>query len=236
MFPRMNITTPLPSFAYGVPPYGAGVGFGGINPMVSHMVNPYASIPAMAPLMAQHPAIGPSPYAVQSLVPCPPGQIGWPCPPIGAGIGQWPSPVSVSPYPFAQTPYAYPPPQPALGGLAPTVFASPVTCVDPVTGATFIQPYPMAQSMLPIRPLITPQQPDPFQIAAMSGVMAPQVADPYSVMAQTGLMAPMAVSPVHPALRQQIGLPPIGSPQIGLPQVGLPQVGLPWMVTAGIPC
>src|SRR5262249_25511643 len=41
MFPRMNMTNPFQSFAFGVPQYG--VGFGGINPMVSHMAFPNAS-------------------------------------------------------------------------------------------------------------------------------------------------------------------------------------------------
>jgi hypothetical protein len=222
MFPRMNITTPLSSLAYCAPQYGAGVAFGGINPMVSCMVNPYASSPAPVP----YPVIGPSPYAVQSMIPCPPGMI--PCPPgqIGAGIAPWCNPLSWSPY--AQPTPAYPAMHPAFAGMAQAAFSGPITCpvpcVDPVTGAVVPQPYPAAQSLLPIRPLVT-AQPDPVQMAALCGVMAPQVVDPYSVMAQACLASPLAVSPVHPALRPPIYLSPIGSPQ----------VGVPYTVTTGIP-
>jgi hypothetical protein len=49
MFPRMNITTPLSPFAYCPPQYGAGVGFGGINPMIASMVNPYLGSPIPVP-------------------------------------------------------------------------------------------------------------------------------------------------------------------------------------------
>jgi hypothetical protein len=205
MFPRMNITTPLPSFAYCPPQYGAGVGFGGINPMVSYMANPYVNSPAAVP----YPVIGPSPYAAQSILPYPPGQ-------IGAGIAPWHSPLSWSPYAFAQQTPAYPGIHPALAGMAPAAFSSPVTCIDPVTGTVVPAPYPVAQTMLPIRPLIN-AQPDPVQMAALCGVMAPQVADPYSVMAQACLTSPLAVSPVQSALRQPLYLSPIGSPQIGIP-------------------
>jgi len=223
MFPRMNITTPLSSLAYCPPQYGAGVAFGGINPMVSCMVNPYASSPAPVP----YPVIGPSPYAVQSMIPCPPGVI--PCPPgqIGAGIAPWCGPLGWSPY--AAPTAAYPAMHPAFAGMIPAAFNNPITCpvpcVDPVTGAVVPQPYPAAQSLLPVRPLIT-AQPDPAQMAALCGVMAPQVVDPYSVMAQACLASPLAVSSVHPALRPPIYLSPIGSPQ----------VGVPCTVTTGIPC
>lgn len=236
MFPRMNVTTPLPTLPYGVPPYGAGVGFGGINPMVSHMMNPYASSPTVMPLLTQPTVMGQSPYAVQSMLPCPPGQICYPYQQIGAGIGQWCGPFSVAPYPIAQAPCVIPGMSPSIGGVAPTVFGSPVTCVDPVTGAMITQPYPMAQSLLPIRPLINPQACDPVQMAAMSCVMPGMVSDPYSVMAQPGMMPPMAVSPVHQMLRQHIGLPPISVPPIGLSQIGLPQIGVPCLVAPGIPC
>lgn len=214
MFPRMNITTPLPPFAYYAPQYGAGVGFGVINPIVSHMASPYVSSPSPIP----YPVFGQSPYAVQPMLPCPPGQ-------ISPGIGQWGGPLGLSPYAFAQPTQAYPAIAPAFGAAAPVAFSSPVTCIDPVTGAVVPQPYPVAQSLLPIRPLVTSQA-DPVQIAALCGVMAPQVADPYSVMAQACLAPPLAVSPVQPALRQSVYLSPIGSPQIGIP----------YTVTAGIPC
>lgn len=216
MFPRMNITAPIPPFAYCPPQYGAGVGLGGINPMVSYMGSPYASSPI------PYPVIGPSPYAVQSMIPCPPGQ-------IGAGIAPWCSPLSWSPYAPAQTAPAYPAMHPAFASMAPAAFGSqvpcPVTCIDPVTGAVIPQPYPAAHSVLPIRPLVT-AQPDPVQMAALCGVMAPQVVDPYSVMAQACLTSPLAVSPVQAALRPPIYLSPIGSPQ----------VSVPYAMTAGIPC
>src|SRR5215475_8687497 len=97
MFPRMNITTPLPSFAYCPPQYGAGVGFGGINPMVPYMANPYVNSGSPIP----YPVIGPNPYAVQPVIPCPPA-------PIGAGVSPWYSPISWSPYALAQPTTAYP--------------------------------------------------------------------------------------------------------------------------------
>ena len=218
MFPRMNITAPLPPFAYCPPQYGAGVGIGAINPMVSYMANPYMS----SPLPVPYPVIGPSPYAIQSAIPCPPGQ-------IGAGIAPWSSPLSWSPYAFAQTTPIHPAMHPALAGMTPSVYGSPVpcpvTCIDPVTGAIVPQPYPAAHSMLPIRPLIT-AQPDPVQMAALCGVMTPQAVDPYSAMAQACLTSPLAVSPVQSALRPPIYLSPFGSPQ----------VSVPCTVTAGIPC
>jgi hypothetical protein len=214
MFPRMNITTPLSSLAYCAPQYGAGVAFGGINPMVSCMASPYASSPAPVP----YPVIGPSPYAVQSLIPCPPGQ-------IGAGIAPWLSPLSWSPYAFAQPTPIHPAMHPAFAGMVPAAFGSPVPCIDPVTGAVVPTPYPAAQTLLPIRPLIT-AQPDPVQMAAMCGVMAPHMVDPYSAMAQACLTSPLAVSPVQSALRPPMYMSPIGSPQ----------VGVPCAVTTGIPC
>jgi len=210
----MNITTPLPSFAYCPPQYGAGVGFGGINPMVPYMANPYVSSGSPIP----YPVIGPNPYAVQPVIPCPPA-------PIGAGVSPWYSPISWSPYALAQPTTAYPAIHPAFAGMAPAAFSSPVTCIDPVTGAVIPHPYPAAQGLLPIRPLIT-AQPDPVQMAAMCGMMTPQVVDPYSVMAQACLTPSMAVSPVSPAMRSPLYLSPIGSSQ----------VGVPYTVTAGIPC
>ena len=118
MFPRMNITTPLSPFAYCPPQYGAGVGFGGINPMIASMVNPYLGSPIPVP----YPVVGPSPYAVQSAIPCPPGVIPYPPGQIGAGIAPWCSPLSWSPYAPAQPTYSIPGDAPGLrehgpGGL-----------------------------------------------------------------------------------------------------------------------
>ena len=215
MFPRMNITTPLPSFAYCAPQYGAGVGFGVFNPIASHIAPPYVSSPSPIP----YPMIGQSPYAFQSMLPCPPG-------PISAGIGAWCPPLSLSPYAVAPPTSVHPAMAPAFGAGAPSVVGSPVAyCIDPVTGAVIPQPYPVAQSLLPIRPLVTSQV-DPVQMAALCGAMAPQVADPYSVMAQACLAPPLAVSPVQAGLRPPVYLSPVGSPQIGMP----------WTVAAGIPC
>jgi hypothetical protein len=215
MFPRMNITAPLTPFAYCPPQYGAGLGIGAINPTLSYMASPYMS----SPLPVPYPVIGQSPYAYQPAIPCPPGQ-------IGAGIAPWLSPHSWNPYALAQATPIHPAMHPALAGMTSSVFGSPVTCIDPVTGAVIPQPYPAAaHSLLPIRPLIT-AQPDPVQMAALCGVMGPQAVDPYSAMAQACLTSPLAVSPVQAALRPPIYLSPIGSTQ----------VGVPCTVTAGIPC
>jgi hypothetical protein len=215
MFPRMNITTPLPSFAYCAPQYGAGVGFGVFNPIAAHMASPYVNAPSPIP----YPVIGQSPYGVQPTLPCPPGL-------FNAGFGAWCPPLSASPYGFAQPTPIHPAMASAFGASAPAVVSSPVACcIDPVSGAVVPQPYPVAQSLLPIRPLVASQV-DPVQMAAMCGVMAPQVADPYSVMAQACLTPPLGVSPIQAALRPPVYLSPVGSPQIGMP----------WTVAAGIPC
>jgi hypothetical protein len=237
MFPRMNITTPLPSFAYCPPQYSAGVGFGGISPVVPYVSNPYVSSPSPVP----YPVIGPNPYAVQPMIPCPPGPISagispfgpnpyavqpmipYPPGPISAGINPWCSPLSWNPYTFAPPAPAYPGIHPALAGLTSSAYSNAVTCIDPVTGAICPQPYPAAQSLLPIRPLVAAQT-DPVQIAAMCAMMAPQMVDPYSVM--THLPAPMPVSPVSPMMRSPLYMSPVGSPM----------VGVPCAVTPGIPC
>lgn len=224
MFPRMNITTPLPSLAYCPPQYSAGAGFGGINPVVPYVANPYLSSPSPIP----YPVIGPSPYAVQPMIPYPPGQFGAGINPISPinpinPISPWYSPISWSPYAFAQQTPAYPAIHPALAALASPAFSNPATCIDPVTGAICPQPYPAAQSLLPIRPLVAAQT-DPVQIAAMCAMMAPPMVDPYSVMAH--MPAPMPVSPVPPTMRSPLYMSPVGSPM----------VGVPYAVTAGIPC
>jgi hypothetical protein len=241
MFPRMNITNPFQSFAFGVPQYGAG--FVGINPMVSHLALPYASNPIAAlsgigvnpymlgqtqyvnpslvaqfatpnptllPLLAQYSAIGQSPYGVQSpLQPQLLGPIGPPFQqfgPFGAGIGQWSNPFSQGISPLLQQAWGQ-----QWG--APTLLNNPVPGVDPITGALIAQQYPLlAQSQLPIRPLITPQQPDPFQMAALIGAMAGQPADHYSVLIQPGLTSPLGVNPIHQALKQLYVPPHAGIP------------------------
>jgi hypothetical protein len=212
MFPIMNITTPLPSFAYCPPQYSAGVGFGGISPVVPYVANPYVGSPSPVP----YPVIGPNPYAVQPMIPCPPG-------PISAGINPWCSPLSWNPYTFAPPAPAYPGIHPALAALTSSAYSNAVTCIDPVTGAICPQPYPAAQSLLPIRPLVAAQT-DPVQIAAMCAMMGQPMVDPYSVM--THVPAPMPVSPVSPMMRSPLYMSPVGSPM----------VGVPCAVTPGIPC
>src|SRR5262249_29897441 len=113
MFPRMNITAPLPPFAYCPPQYGAGAGIGAINPMVPYMANPFTSSPVPVP----YPVIGPSPYAAQSAIPYPQGQ-------FGAGIAPYFSPLSWSPYAFAQPSPIHPAMHPAFAGIAPAAFSS----------------------------------------------------------------------------------------------------------------
>jgi hypothetical protein len=243
MFPRMNITNPFQSFAFGVPQYG--VGFGGINPMVSHLafpnasnpiaalsgigVNPYmlgqtqyvhplpvaqlaTTNPTLLPLLAQHSAIGQSPYGIQSLPQPQLGQIGSPFQqfgqfgqfgPFGAGIGQWGNPF-IQWSPLLQQGWGQ------QWGV-PTLLNSPVPGVDPITGALIAQqPSLLVQSQLPIRPLITPQQSDPFQMAVLIGAMTGQATDPYSVLTQPGLTSPLGVNPIHQALKQQYGAPHAG--------------------------
>lgn len=241
MYPRMNITNPFQSFAFGVPQYG--VGFGGINPMASHpafpnasnpiaalngiAVNPYmpgqpqyvhpllvaqlaTTNPTFLPLLAQHSAIGQSPYGVPSLLQPQPGQIGLPFQqsgqfvPFGVGIGQWGNPFSQGISPLLQQGWWQ-----QWG--APTFLSSPVPGVDPITGALIAQqPSLLAQGQLPIRPLIAPQQPDPFHMAALIGAVNGQATDPYSVLTQPGLISPFGVNPIHQALKQQYGSPHAG--------------------------
>src|SRR5262245_53767197 len=179
MFPRMNITNPFQSFAFGPAQYG--VGFGGVNPMVSHLafpnasnpiaalsgigVNPYmlgqtqyvnpllvaqlaTTNPTLLPLLAQHSAIGQSPYGIQSLPQPQLGQIGSPLQqfgPFGAGVGQWGNPFSQGISPLLQQGWGQ-------QWSHPTFFNSPVPGVDLITGTLIAQqPFILAQSQLPIR-------------------------------------------------------------------------------------
>jgi len=127
--------------------------------------------PALLPLLTQPSAIAQSPYGVwgnpysQGISPI--LQQGW-GQPFGNGIGQFGGPLSLQTFP--QQAFGYPAMQPGFGWGAPTPLNSPVLGVDPITAAylsqqTFLPP----QSQLPIRPLITPQQPDPFQMAVLNG-------------------------------------------------------------------
>src|SRR5262245_50759604 len=94
---------------------------------------------------------------------------------------------------------------------APTFSSNPVPGVDLITGALIAQqPFIFAHSQFPIRPLITPQQPDPFQMTALIGAMTGQATEPYSVLTQPGLTSPLGVNPMHQALKQQYGSPNAG--------------------------
>jgi hypothetical protein len=190
MFPRMNLTTPLQPVAYCPPQYGVGPAFGGINPIM----NPYACNPYAAALCG----IGVSPYTT------------------GYGVSPYIAPQVA---PLLQSPLGQigsPFQQPAW--CPPSLYGTPVTCVDPVTGAVIPQQVsPFAHSLLPIRPLINPQACDPYQLAALCGVAPGQVTDPYSAaLAQACMAPPLAVSPVHPALRPQVGVPQM-VPQMAVP-------------------
>src|SRR5262249_28871110 len=142
-----------------------------------------ATNPTIQPLMAQPSMIGQSPYSVQPLLQYQPGLIGSPFQQFGAGIGTWGSPFSLGAQPFAQQAFGYPGSQQGFGWSVPTLFSNPAQGVDPITGAMISQQSsPLAQSQLPIRPLINSPQPDPFQLAALSGLTTGQVTDPYSAM------------------------------------------------------
>jgi hypothetical protein len=87
------------------------------------------------------------------------------------------------------------------------------------------QPYPAAQSLLPIRPLVAGAQAlDPVQVAALCGMPVSSMVDPYSVMPH--VPASMPVSSLAPMMRSPLYMSPVTSPM----------VGLPYTVTAGIPC
>jgi hypothetical protein len=168
--------------------------------------------PTLLPLLAQHSTIGQSPYGVQSLLQPQLGQIGspfqqsWQFGPFGAGIGQYGNPFSQGISPLLQQGWGQ-----QWG--APTFLSSPVPGVDPITGALIAQqPSLLAQGQLPIRSLITPQQPDPFHMAALIGAMTGQATDPYSALTQPGLISPFGVNPIHQALKQQYGSPHAGVP------------------------
>src|SRR5262249_13511274 len=182
----------------------------GVNPYMlgqTQYVNPLlvaqlaATNPTLLPLLAQHSAIGQSPYGIQSLPQPQLGQIGSTFQqsgqfgPFGAGIGQWGNPFSQGISPLLQQGWGQQWGNPFSQGIspllqqgwgqqwgAPTFFSSPVPGVDLITGTLIAQqPFILAQSQLPIRPLVTPQQPDPFQMTALIGAMTGQATDPYSV-------------------------------------------------------
>jgi hypothetical protein len=188
-------------------PYAAGANSAGISPF-SAGISPFSA--GISPFSA-----GISPFSAGTSPFSPWSGI--------SPISPWHSPLSWSPYAFAPQAPAISAMHPALAGLAASIFGSPATSIDPTTGAIIPQPYPAAQSLLPIRPLVAAHS-DPLQIAAMTGMMVPPMVDPYSVMAH---MSPtMAVSPVSPVMRPPVYMAPLMSPQ----------VGVPYPVTAGLPC
>jgi hypothetical protein len=196
MFPRMNLTSPV---AYCPPQYG-GVAFGGISPIM----NPYACGPNPY-------ACGPNPYACSPIAAA---LCGIGASPYAGGIGAAPG-IVPQVAPFLQSPIGHiGSPFQAPAWCPPSLVSSPVTCIDPVTGA---------HCLLPIRPLINPQACDPITLAALCGVAAGQVTDPYSAaLAQACMTPPLAVSPVHPALRPQVGVPQMAMPCA--PVVAIPGV------------
>ena len=153
----------------GVNPYTFG------QPQYVHplLVAQFPTInPATLPALTQHPPIGQTPYGAwaapfnQGISPL--LQQGW-GQQFGSWIGQLGNPLSL--HTFPQQAFGYPALQQGFGWGVPTPLNNPVLGVDPITGALITQQSPLlAHSQLPIRPLITPQQHDPFQMAALNGV------------------------------------------------------------------
>ena len=153
--------------------------------------------PTLPPAQTQHSSIGQSPYGIwgnpffQGI--SPQFQQGW-GQQFGGGIGQPGSPLGFHTfpqqafgfpaiqqgfgYPALQQGLGYPALQQGLGypalqqgfGLGvPTPINGPVFGVDPNTAALIAQQSSQWTQQLPIRPLITPQQPDPFQMSILNG-------------------------------------------------------------------
>jgi hypothetical protein len=213
MFPRMNYASPFQPLAYGAPQYGVGAGIGAISPIVSPLANPYVCDPVTAALCG----IGPYPYA--SYFAGAPGVIPQAAPMIPAQMAQFCPPIS------------------PLAWRSPASVGSQVPCIDPVTGCVIPpQAGPIAQSLLPIRPLIAPQACDPYQLAALCGVSPMAATDPYtaSALAQACMTQSVGVSPIHPAVRQQlvgtqmaVPCPPLGAPGPPLAMACPPVVAIP---------
>jgi hypothetical protein len=154
----------------------------GVNPYTLGQIQYYQPLlvaqlpttnPTPLPSLTQHPAIGQSPQGSwgnpfsQGISPL--LQQGW-GQQFGGGIGQPGGPLTFQTFP--QQAFGYPALRQGYGWSAPTPLNSPVLGVDPITGALIAQQsFPLAQSHLPIRPLITPQQPDPFQMAVLNETM-----------------------------------------------------------------
>ncbi|MGE0127024.1 MAG: hypothetical protein AB7U82_02875 [Blastocatellales bacterium] len=203
-----------------------------------------AAYPALLPLLTQQSAYGQVPYGSQSLLggygqPANPlstvlsllgqqgygqpfGGYGQPTNPLNTilslvaqqrgqqisgqqygGFGQQTNPLSVILSLIGQ--------QGAQQCFAPQGFGQQVG-LDPFTVAQQLSQW--SQSQLPIRPLVSPQQFDPFQASSLTSVIGGQTIDPCTTIAATCLPSPFAVSPLHPALR--------------------PQAVTPWTINAGI--
>jgi hypothetical protein len=247
MFSRTNYTNPFQSLGFGAPQQTMGVPFGGINPMVPQMMNPYTNIPLAAvtgvgagiapwgaPFIHAH-----NPYLQQGLS----QQFGLPATQFGVPLNLLSNPYAQQPYGY--TPYGYPGIQLGFGGLGvngqginglvPSLFTAPTLGVDPlIASAISQQAQVLPQSPLPIRPLINQYQPDPLQVAAINQAAVPyqlgglfggppvQSIDPSSILAQANLG--------QQTLRQQIGTPwavNTGVPFWATQQVPAVQTGYP---------
>jgi hypothetical protein len=178
------------------------------NPVVAAQLA--ATNPSLLPYLAQQSGIGPSPFGIQPQLQYPLSQVSPISQPFGGS--QWGSPYGLGVSPFGQqfgvgvgqwgTPFG----QQGLGTVHPALLASQVPGIDPITAAMLSQQVSqLAQPQLPIRPLISPLQFDPYQIAAAgpTGAITGQAIDPYSILAQTGLISPMGIHPLQQALRLQ---------------------------------
>jgi len=104
--------------------------------------------------------------------------------------------------------------------------SSPYQTQDPMTSAL------LAQQRLPIRPLVGPQQFDPYQIGLSSllGAGANQAIDPQSALAQAQLMAQCAVNPIQQMSRAYSPVNWTGSPYSMGQTAQIGQAGAPFNV------
>lgn len=281
MFPGMSPFNQLQPFAQGM---------GGVNPILSQLINQPAPHPLLASLLAQ-PGVGQGwgqpahPLAAAYIAANYPallpiladraaqGQMGLPFQPFGVGqfaggFGQQSYPIATILSLLGQQGYG-----PQFGGIGQQTnplntilslvaqqrsqqsfgqqfggFGQPANplgvilsligqqgfgqqaCLDPFTAAQQFSQW--TQSQLPIRPLISPQQYDPFQASSLASAICGQTIDPYT--AQSCLISPFAVSPIQQALRPPFVAPWSVSAGVSpLASCGIPQVISP-MVSAGI--
>jgi hypothetical protein len=231
MFSRMNYTNPFQPFGFGAPQQALGAAFGGINPMVPQMMNPYSNIP-LAALTGVGVGITPwsTPFS-HTHNPYLPHVLNQQ---FGLAAAQFGVPPNLLSNPYAQQPYGYSPygyPGVQLGfgglgvnaqginGLAPPFLTAPTPGIDPFIASAISQQTQALQSPLPIRPLINPYQSDPLQAAAIS-----QTAVPYQVGGLFGGPLSQSIDPSSILAQASLG-------QQTLKQ----QVGTPWTVSAGVP-